>query len=93
MNQPIRRVALFCFLLIASLLVSSNYLQVVNADSYKARNGNLRNIYDAFAYPRGEILTADGTVIAQSAPSGGILYKYQRQYPLKNAYANVTGGL
>jgi len=90
-NQPIRRVALFCFLLIASLLVSSNYLQVVNADSYKARNGNLRNIYDAFAYPRGQILTADGTVIAQSAPSGGILYKYQRQYPLKSAYANVTG--
>lgn len=91
MNQPIRRVALFCFLLIASLLVSSNYLQVVNADSYKARNGNQRNILDAFAYPRGQILTADGTVIAQSVPSGGIAYKYQRQYPLKGAYANITG--
>lgn len=91
MNQPIRRVALFCFLLIASLLVSSNYLQVVNADSYKARAGNKRNVLDAFAYPRGQILTADGTVIAQSVPSGGISYKYQRQYPLKNAYANITG--
>ncbi|HEY0934685.1 MAG TPA: penicillin-binding transpeptidase domain-containing protein [Trebonia sp.] len=91
MNQPIRRVALFCFLLIASLLVSSNYLQVVNADSYKARAGNQRNILDAFAYPRGRILTADGTVVAQSVPSGGISYKYQRQYPLKADYANVTG--
>jgi peptidoglycan glycosyltransferase len=90
-NQPIRRVALFCFLLIASLLVSSNYLQVVNADSYKARTGNQRNILDDFAYPRGEILTADGTVIAESVPSGGISYKYQRTYPLKSDYANVTG--
>jgi len=90
-NQPIRRVALFCFLLIASLLVSSNYLQVVNADSYKARNGNQRNILDAFAYPRGAIVTADGTVIAESVPSGGISYKYQRTYPLKSDYANIIG--
>ncbi|MEY9927119.1 peptidoglycan glycosyltransferase [Catenulispora sp. GP43] len=91
MNQPIRRVALFCFLLIASLLVSSNYLQVVNADSYKARAGNQRTLLDAFAYPRGKILTADGTVIADSVPSGGLSYKYQRTYPLKSDYANVTG--
>ncbi|WP_194923612.1 penicillin-binding transpeptidase domain-containing protein [Catenulispora pinisilvae] len=91
MNQPIRRVAIFCFLLIASLLVSSNYLQVVNADSYKSRVGNKRNVYDAFAYPRGQILTADGTVIANSVPSGGLLYKYQRQYPLKSQYGNITG--
>jgi peptidoglycan glycosyltransferase len=90
-NQPIRRVALFCFLLIASLLVSSNYLQVVNADSYKKRDGNQRIRLDAFAYPRGRILTADGTVVADSVPSGGISYKYQRTYPLKSAYANVTG--
>lgn len=91
MNQPIRRVALFCFLLIASLLVSSNYLQVVNADSYKARAGNQRTLLDSFAYPRGKILTADGTVIADSVPSGGISYKYQRTYPQKSAYANITG--
>ena len=91
MNQPIRRVAIFCFLLIASLLVSSNYLQVVNADSYKARDGNRRILLDAFAFPRGKILTADGTVIADSVPSGGIQYKYQRTYPLKNDYANITG--
>jgi peptidoglycan glycosyltransferase len=90
-NQPIRRVALFCFLLIVSLLVSSNYLQVVNADSYKARPGNLRNTYDAFAFPRGKILTADGTVIADSTLSGGIAYKYQRTYPLGAAYGNITG--
>jgi peptidoglycan glycosyltransferase len=90
-NQPIRRVALFCFLLIASLLVSSNYLQVVNADSYKSRDGNRRNVLDAFAFPRGRIVTADGTVIADSIPSGGIQYKYQRQYPLGSVYANITG--
>ena len=91
MNQPIRRVALFCFLLIVSLLVSSNYLQVVNADSYKARPGNQRNLYDAYAFPRGVIRTADGVVIAQSAPVNGLLYKYQRSYPLGPAYANVVG--
>ena len=91
MNQPIRRVALFCFLLIASLLVSSNYLQVVNADSYKARNANKRNTLDDYAFPRGKITTADGTVIADSVPSGGISYKYQRTYPMKSDYANITG--
>jgi cell division protein FtsI/penicillin-binding protein 2 len=90
-NQPIRRVALFCFLLIVSLLVSSNYLQVVNADSYKARGANQRNILDAYAFPRGEILTADGVVIAKSVPSGGVNYKYQRVYPLGAAYGNITG--
>jgi len=90
-NQPIRRVAIFCFLLIASLLVSSNYLQVVNADSYKSRVYNKRNQLDAYAFPRGKILTADGTVIADSVPSGGIQFKYQRTYPLKNDYGNITG--
>ncbi|GAA2043162.1 penicillin-binding transpeptidase domain-containing protein [Catenulispora yoronensis] len=91
MNQPIRRVALFCFLLIVTLLVSSNYLQVVNADNYKARAGNKRTTLDALAFPRGKITTADGTVIAQSLPSGGISYKFQRNYPLGPAYANITG--
>lgn len=91
MNQPIRRVALFCFLLIVSLLVSSNYIQVVNADSYKSRSHNLRNILDAYAFPRGEIKTADGVVIAESVPSGGVNYKYQRKYPKGTEYANVTG--
>jgi penicillin-binding protein A len=90
-NPPIRRVAIFCFLLIVSLLVSSNYIQVVNADSYKARSKNARNVIDAFAYPRGQIRTADGLVIAQSVPSGGINYKYQRQYPQGPLYANITG--
>jgi len=90
-NQPIRRVALFCFLLITSLLVSSNYLQVVNADSYKKRPANLRTTYDVYAYPRGKIITADGTVIADSKPSGGITLKYQRTYPLGSAYGNITG--
>jgi peptidoglycan glycosyltransferase len=90
-NQPIRRVALFCFLLITALLVSSNYLQVVNADSYKARPGNMRTVYDAFAYPRGQIITADGTVIAGSKLSGGLTLKYQRTYPLGRAYSNITG--
>jgi penicillin-binding protein A len=90
-NKPIRRVAIFCFLLIGSLLVGSNYLQVINADSYKARAGNQRIKLDQYAYPRGRILTADGTVIADSVPSGGISYKYQRQYPLKSDYANVAG--
>jgi penicillin-binding protein A len=90
-NQPIRRVALFCFLLIVSLLVSSNYIQVVNADSYKARPANLRNLYDQFSYPRGTITTADGTVIADSVPSGGINLKYMRTYPQGTAYANITG--
>ncbi|MBW8807060.1 MAG: penicillin-binding protein 2 [Catenulisporales bacterium] len=91
MNQPIRRVALFCFLLIVSLLVSSNYIQVVNADSYKARPANKRTTYDAFAYPRGKIITADGTVIADSKEVDGITLKYQRTYPQRSAYANITG--
>jgi peptidoglycan glycosyltransferase len=90
-NQPIRRVALFCFLLIVSLLVSSNYLQVVNADSYKARAKNQRNVLDAYAFPRGQIRTSDGVVIAESVPSGGAAYKYQRQYPLGPVYGNITG--
>jgi peptidoglycan glycosyltransferase len=90
-NQPIRRVALFCFLLIVSLLVSSNYLQVVNADSYKARNANQRTQLDAYAFPRGLIKTADGVVIADSVLSGGIRYKYQRQYPQGALYGNITG--
>ena len=64
---------------------------MVNADSYKARAGNQRTELDYYAYPRGKILTADGTVIADSVPSGGISYKYQRTYPLKSDYANITG--
>ena len=51
-----------------------------------------RAIRREFDTPRGAIVTADGVVVARSVPTpDGSEFKYQREYPTGDLFANVTG--
>ena len=90
MNKQIRRLGvglLACYVL---LFVQLNVLQVVRADSYNANPLNTRQVVRDFSRPRGLIQTADGVILAQSVPSND-RYNFQRVYPTKDLFADVTG--
>jgi len=89
-NRQIRWLGLGLMLLFTALFVQINLVQVVKADQYDRDPSNDRVVVRDFTKPRGAILTADNTVIAESVPSQD-RYRYQRRYPLGNLFANVSG--
>ncbi|HEY4331298.1 MAG TPA: penicillin-binding transpeptidase domain-containing protein, partial [Ilumatobacteraceae bacterium] len=91
MNKQIRRLAaalLVCYII---LFVQLNVLQVVKKSAIAANPNNNRAVLRDFDKPRGNIVTADGVVIADSVPSADTTYKYQRQYPTGDLFADVSG--
>lgn len=90
MNGPIRRVGIAVVVLMLILIGQVTYLQVINAKSLNDNPRNVRRILDEFAQPRGSIITADGRIAAQSVPAAD-QFKYQRQYPMADLFAQLTG--
>lgn len=79
--------ALLLFLLLGNI----TWLQAFRADSYNADARNRRTQLARFAYPRGDILTFDGTSVARSVHTDDSLYAYRRTYPDGERYAPITG--
>ncbi|MEU7026548.1 penicillin-binding transpeptidase domain-containing protein [Streptomyces sp. NPDC046275] len=90
MNKPLRRVAIFCGLLILALLVRDNWLQYVRADELNAHPKNKRVTIERYASERGNIIV-DGKPITGSKDSGDTFYKYTRTYVDGPMWAPVTG--
>jgi peptidoglycan glycosyltransferase len=90
MNRQIRRVGIVLMALFVALFVQLNYLQVVKAHKLTTDPRNTRLALATFAHARGAIQTADGLVVAQSVPSNDG-FKYQRQYPQNELFAQTTG--
>ena len=90
MNRAVRRISIAVLVMFVLLLANVNYLQAFESGSLADKKGNSRAFTAQFQNKRGEITTADGTVLAQSNPIGGI-YKYQRVYTKGEEYAPVTG--
>ena len=90
MNRAVRRISIAVLVMFVLLLANVNYLQAFEAGSLAGKKGNSRAFTAQFQNRRGEITTADGTVLAESKPIGGI-YKYQRVYTKGDEYAPVTG--
>lgn len=86
MNKPIRRVSVFCLILVLALLLRANWVQGVVASSYASNPNNARNLYDQYAYPRGNIY-AGGQVITRSDFVNGYRFKYKRGYSDGAMYA------
>jgi peptidoglycan glycosyltransferase len=78
-----------CFVL---LFLQLNNFQVVKAREYANAPNNPQVLAAKFGKTRGLILSADGVVLAQSvlAPKGST-YKYQRVYPMKALFGQITG--
>ncbi|WP_030060908.1 MULTISPECIES: peptidoglycan D,D-transpeptidase FtsI family protein [Streptomyces] len=90
MNKPIRRVAIFCLVLILALMVRTNWVQGVQADSWASNKNNKRQLYDRYAHPRGNIVVG-GQPVTKSDFVNGLRYKYKRSWVDGPMYAPVTG--
>ena len=97
MGRRIRWLGVFmvvCFGLVVAQLVN---IQLVKGKQLTDSPHNPRIAATSDINPRGEILAADGTVLAKSVPTPAgtnrveYPYDYVRQYPGKNLYSGITG--
>ncbi|MEZ5321437.1 MAG: penicillin-binding protein 2 [Microthrixaceae bacterium] len=89
MNSRIRRLAIVLLLCYGALVGRLTLTQVVQAPALDDSPANGRKLAQEFAKPRGEIVTADGTVVASSTKVG--MTRYQRHYPTDDLFAHVVG--
>ncbi|MCG6494680.1 penicillin-binding protein 2 [Kitasatospora sp. A2-31] len=90
MNKPIRRVSIFCLVLILALMVRTNWVQGVQAESWATNKNNKRQEFDRYAHPRGNIIVG-GQPVTSSEFVNGLRYKYKRTWIDGPMYAPVTG--
>lgn len=76
--------------LYGALFLQLNVIQVIRAGHYNRSPGNVRAVKRDFDRPRGQIISADGAVLARSAPDPGE-FKYRREYPESDLFGQVTG--
>ncbi len=89
MNSPIRRMSTVVALLFTALLISSTFIQFVQAKSLQERPDNRRTLLANYARERGQLLVG-GTPVAKSVPTKDEL-KWLRTYPQGKLYSHVTG--
>jgi peptidoglycan glycosyltransferase len=90
MNKPLRRIAVFCGLLVLALLIRDNWIQYVQADELRTDKNNRRVTIERYASPRGDIIV-DGKPITGSAETSGSDFKFKRTYKDGPMWAPVTG--
>jgi peptidoglycan glycosyltransferase len=91
-NKKIRQLAFGMMVLYVLLFAATNYWQVGRASDLNGDPDNYRAIRREFDRPRGDIITADGVVVAHSVPNPqGSTFPFHREYPLGTLYAGVTG--
>ncbi|MGW6534236.1 peptidoglycan D,D-transpeptidase FtsI family protein [Streptomyces sp. NPDC055051] len=90
MNKPLRRVAIFCGLLVLALLLRDNWIQFVRADELNAHPKNRRVQIERYSNERGNIIV-DGKPITGSVDSGDEYFKFKRTYVDGPMWAPVTG--
>ncbi|MFE1844217.1 MULTISPECIES: penicillin-binding protein 2 [unclassified Streptomyces] len=90
MNKPLRRIAIFCGLLMLALMIRDNWLQYVQADALQKNEKNRRIAIERYAQPRGDIIV-DGKPITGSKRTSGSDFEYKRTYKNGPMWAPVTG--
>nr|WP_152885474.1 penicillin-binding transpeptidase domain-containing protein [Streptomyces adustus] len=85
-----RRIAIFCGLLVLTLLLRDNWLQYVKADTLASDTDNRRVNITRYASPRGDIIVG-GKAITGSVESGDNDFKYKRTWKDGAMWAPVTG--
>ena len=93
MERRIRRLGIVMIVCFAALFVQLNHIQILDANSLANNPENPHVKLVARSQPRGDILSADGVVLASSVPSKGGTYKYQRVYNPVTAslFAQIVG--
>ena len=89
-NRAIGRVGTAVIVLLLLLIGQLTYLQVIDANTLAKDPRNTRTYLKDFTRPRGEIISADGKILARSIPSKDE-YEYQRIYPYGELFAQTVG--
>jgi peptidoglycan glycosyltransferase len=91
-NKQIRRLGVGLMFLFVLLFAQLNWLQVIDAKNLSDDPRNTRNAVRDFSQPRGEIVSADGKVLARSDPTDDS-FKRLRVYPPETAelFSHVVG--
>jgi peptidoglycan glycosyltransferase len=90
MSKQIRNLGVFLALCYTALFLQVNRLTVFEAEELQDKPENTRAIERDFSSPRGDIVTADGVVLAESVPSDD-RFELQRVYPTGDLFAHTTG--
>jgi peptidoglycan glycosyltransferase len=92
MTTGIRRVGIAIMILFLGLVVQLSYLQIVRGGRLADDPNNARKFLRDISRPRGQIVTSDGVVLAQSVRTTDE-FRYQRVYPTATAklFAQVVG--
>ncbi|HUX04274.1 MAG TPA: penicillin-binding transpeptidase domain-containing protein [Acidimicrobiales bacterium] len=90
MSRRLGILATAILLLFAVVAAQAINVQFFRAPSLNASPQNPRVNQATTQYPRGEIIAADGTILAQSRPSKGY-YQWRRIYPLGSLTSGVIG--
>lgn len=91
MNRQLRSLAIALLACYVALFARLNWTQVVRAGELNDRPDNGRAIARDFNRPRGDIVTADGALVAHSVEATEGSFKYQRTYPTKDLFAHTVG--
>ncbi len=91
MARRLSVLATVLLLALAAIAVQSVNIQFFKAAALDASPTNPRNISASVTAPRGEIVAADGTILAQSRPLPGAPSVYHRIYPLGALTAGLVG--
>ena len=66
MTKEVRRLSIVILVMFMVLLASTTWIQAIAADNLAEHPQNKRTLYDSYEVQRGDIILADGTVIASS---------------------------
>ena len=91
MSRRLGILATVILLLFVAVAVQAANIQFVRAKALDASPLNPRGYASSTSAPRGQIIAADGTVLAQSVPVAKGLSVYKRIYPLGALTAGVVG--
>lgn len=91
MSRRLGVFALLILLLFAAVATQSANIQYFRAPALDASVQNPRNLQAGNEYPRGDIVAADGTVLAKSVPATSGYYPYTRVYPLGSLTSGLVG--
>jgi peptidoglycan glycosyltransferase len=92
MNRPIVRLYVLILLLFTSLVYFTSKWAVFDADELEANKDNRRPLIESQQIPRGDIVTSDGVLVAESLPEGGGKRPvYVRRYPEGKLFGHPVG--
>ncbi len=89
MNEPIRRLSVVALVMFLALMVSSSWIQFVQAADLNADNRNVRTLYREFGAFRGPFVVS-GESVVYSVPVD-TPFNYQRTYANGPLYSHVIG--